>query len=385
MLTPESSVPLAATVIPGTQVRLASLDVFRGLAVAGMVLVNNPGSWDHLYPVLEHAPWHGCTPTDLVFPFFLFIVGVAMAYSFERYSQKHWLTGPVYLRILRRGLVLFALGLFLNGFPVYDLGTIRLLGVLQRIGLAYVLASFLVLTLSRRWQWLTAMLLLIGYWAALTVLPVPGYGPGVLTSAGNLGAFVDRSVIGTAHLYSQGAFDPEGLLSTLPAVVTVLFGYFAGGWLRRQPNRSRTSLLLATFGLGGIAIGWLWGLAFAINKQLWTSSYVVFTAGWALVVLAVCFEVIETRKWRALGWPFEIFGLNAIVLFVGSGLVGRLLKRTHIGTGTDAPTAVTWIYEHGFVPWAGPLNGSLGYAITTLLVWWLILYGLYRRKWFLKI
>ncbi|MBC7882325.1 MAG: DUF5009 domain-containing protein [Anaerolineae bacterium] len=365
--------------------RLPSLDVFRGMAVAGMVFVNNPGSWDHVWWPFDHAAWNGCTPTDLVFPFFLFIVGVAMAFSLEKYTPENRPTAEVYWRIFRRSALLFGFGLLLNGFPFYDLSTIRILGVLQRISLTYLFASLIVLNLPRLQQWLLAGFLLVGYWAAMTLIPVPGFGAGVLTDTGNLGAWIDRSIIGTAHLYGQKMFDPEGLLSTLPAIVSVLFGYFAGRWLRKQPIETQTSKTLATLGLGCLIFGWFWELIFPINKQLWTSSYVVFTTGWALIVLAVCFEIIEVRAQKALGSPFEVFGLNAIVLFVGSGIVGRILKRIHIGTGEQAPTIVTWIYEHGFAPWAGPLVGSHLYAVANLLVWWLVLYSLYRRHWFLKV
>jgi predicted acyltransferase len=365
--------------------RLASLDVFRGMAVAGMVFVNNPGSWDHVWTPFDHAAWNGCTPTDLVFPFFLFIVGVAMAFSLEKYTPENRPTAQVYWRILRRSALLFGFGLLLNGFPFYDLSTIRILGVLQRISLTYLFASLIVLNLSRLQQWLMAGFLLVGYWAAMKLIPVPGFGAGMLTDTGNLGAWIDRSLIGTAHLYGQKMFDPEGLLSTLPAIVSVLFGYFAGSWLRKQPIEAQTSKTLGTLGLGCLIFGWLWELVFPINKQLWTSSYVVFTTGWALIVLAICFEIIEVRGKKDLGWPFEVFGMNAIVLFVGSGIVGRILKRVHIGTGEQAPTLVTWIYEHGFAPWAGLLVGSHLYAVANLLVWWLVLYGLYRRRWFLKV
>jgi predicted acyltransferase len=359
--------------------------VFRGLAIAGMVLVNNPGSWDHLWPPLRHAEWHGCTPTDLVFPFFLFIVGVAMAYSLSRYTRENRPTVAVYGRILRRSAVLFALGLLLNGFPTYEWEALRLLGVLQRIALAYLLASLLVLNLSERAQRIAAGLLLLGYWAAMTLVPVPGFGPGALTPEGNLGAYLDRTLLGSSHLYARGSFDPEGLFGTLGAVVTVLIGFFTGRWLRSQPVATRTSLALAAAAVLLVAGGWLWGLVFPINKQLWTGSYVLFTGGWALLLLALCFETIEVRTGRAWGWPFEVFGLNAIALFVGSGLVGRLLKRTHIGTGEEAPTAVAWIYTHWFAPWVGATGGSFAYALVTLALWWLLLYGLYRRGWFFKV
>ncbi len=398
--------------------RLKSLDVFRGIAIASMILVNNPGSWKQVYPPLDHAEWHGCTPTDLVFPFFLFIVGCAMSFSLSKYTKIFHKTRTeaseiteiqgkitrekpplhstnIYWRIARRAAILFGLGLLLNtssialdvlfnSAPVENFSKIRIMGVLQRIGLAYFISAIAILNLSPRHQKLLAVAVLLGYWALLFVFAVGGYTAYELTPEGYLGGYVDRLILGSQHLYKGGPFDPEGLLSTLPASVTVLIGYFTGEWLRVQPIKTRTSLNLAIGGLCCLVIGRLWAFSFPINKQLWTSSYVVFTAGWALLLLAACYETIEVRKWK-WGWPFEIMGLNAIFLFVASGIVARILLKTHIGTGKTAPTTYTWIYENWFVPWAGPLNGSLAFAVTAVLCWWLILYGMYRRGWQIKI
>jgi len=403
--------------------RLKSLDVFRGIAIASMILVNNPGSWEQVYPPLEHAEWHGCTPTDLVFPFFMFIVGCAMSFSLSKYTQTAKKSGAakselleteeqknadkkpascfllpasnIYWRIARRAAILFILGLLLNtssialdvllnSAPAENFGKIRIVGVLQRIGLAYFISAIAILNLSPRNQKLLAVAVLLGYWAALILVPVGGYAAGELTPEGNLGGYVDRLILGSQHLYKGGPFDPEGLLSTLPAVVTVLTGYFTGEWLRVQQIKTRTSINLAICGLSCVVIGHLWGFLFPINKQLWTSSYVVFTAGWALLLLAFCYETIEVRGWK-WGRPFEIMGVNAIFLFVASGIVARILLKTHMGTGENAPTTYTWIYENWFVPWAGPLNGSLAFAVTAVLSWWLILYGMYRRGWAIKI
>ncbi|MBD0393615.1 MAG: DUF1624 domain-containing protein [Microcoleus sp. C1-bin4] len=403
--------------------RLKSLDVFRGIAIASMILVNNPGSWEQVYPPLEHAEWHGCTPTDLVFPFFLFIVGCAMSFSLPKYTQTAKKSGVaksqlletevqkkpdkkyascfllpvsnIYWRIARRAAILFILGLLLNtssialdvllnSAPVENFGKIRIMGILQRIGLAYFISAIAILNLSPRNQKLLAVAVLLGYWGALTVFAVGGYTAGPLTPEGNLGGYVDRLILGSQHLYKGGPFDPEGLLSTLPAVVTVLTGYFTGEWLRVQPIKTRTSINLAICGLSCVVIGHLWGFLFPINKQLWTSSYVVFTAGWALLLLAACYETIEVRDWK-WGKPFEIMGVNAIFLFVASGIVARILLKTHIGSGDTHPTTYTWIYENWFLPWAGPLNGSLAFAVTAVLFWWLILYGMYRRGWAIKI
>jgi len=372
------------------QLRLTSLDVFRGIAIAGMILVNKASVADQVYPALDHAPWNGWTFADLVFPFFLFIVGVAMAFSFAKYTEgDNKPTKQLYLRILRRSAILFILGLLLNGFWNYDFSTIRFMGVLQRISVAYLLASLAVLTLPKKGQWALAAVLLIGYWLAMSFVPVPGYGAGVLTRDGNLGAYIDRLIIGTAHLYKGDKYnslgDPEGLFSTLPAVVSVLIGYFTGEWLRKQPERSRTSINMVIAGLSCLVVGEVWNFWFPINKKLWTSSYVLFTAGIALMLLAACYELIDVRKRREWGRPFEILGMNAILIFVASVLMIKTLVKTKIGAGEDAPTTYAWINEHLFQSWAGVLNGSLIFAILTVLLWLAVAYGLYRQRWFLKI
>lgn len=388
-----------STVIKNSFPRLVSLDVFRGIAIASMILVNNPGSWSYIYPPLEHAKWHGCTPTDLIFPFFLFIVGVAMPFSFAKYTRENTPenrpTRQVYLRIIRRGLVLFALGLFLTlftffldftlkGIPI-DLSKIRIMGVLQRISLTYVIAAFVVLQLSQRGLWIFSGISLLGYWVAMQLIPVPGFGAGNLSAEGNFAGYIDRMILGSQHLYQSGPFDPEGLFSTIPALVTVLIGYFTGSWLQKQQVKTRTSVNLVIWGLGCLIIGILWGFVFPINKSLWTSSYVVYTAGWALLVLALCYEVVEVRGLKKWGFPWEVMGLNAIFLFVGSGVVGRILVKTSVGSGKDGVATKTWIYDNLFSAWAGNMNGSLLFAITNLLLWWLVLYFMYRRRWFLKI
>lgn len=374
--------------------RLTSLDVFRGITIAAMILVNMAGVADDVYPPLTHADWHGCTPTDLVFPFFLFIVGVAMTFSLSKYTEGNKPTSTVYWRILRRAAILFTLGLLLNGFWnqglwTFDLSSIRILGVLQRISITYLLASLIVLNLPRKGQWILAAVLLIGYWLTMMYLPVPEYGTGVLTREGNFGAYIDRMIIPKAHLYKGDGFnfmgDPEGLFSTIPAIVSVLAGYFTGQWIRSQPVQSRTSIGLGLFGVGCLIIGWAWGWTFPINKKLWTSSYVFFTSGWALLLLAACYELIEVRLIRRWSKPFEIMGLNAIALFVPSVLLIKILVKTTIGTGKDAPSTYNWIYQNFFASWAGLLNGSLLFAIVTVLLWWAVGVLMYRQRWFLKV
>jgi len=358
---------------PGSQQRLASLDAFRGLTIAGMILVNTPGSWDHVYAPLRHAAWHGWTPTDLVFPFFLFIVGVAMTFSLPRRLE----TGDrrrLHLDILRRAAVIFALGLLLAAFPDFDFANLRLVGVLQRIAIVYLISSWIVLSTSRRVQaWIVAALL-GGYWAAMTWIPVQGVGAGVLTPEGNLAAWIDRLIV-PGRMY-RGSWDPEGLASTLPAVATTLLGVLTGYWIRSQRRRSKIAAGMFFAGWSASFAGLAWGLWLPINKNLWTSSYVLFTAGAALVTLAICYWLIDVRGYRRWAQPAIVYGVNPLAVYVLSSLMARLFARLGL---TD------WIYLTLLVPWLAPLNASLAFALFWVVLWWSLMAVLYRRKIFIKI
>jgi predicted acyltransferase len=362
--------------------RLVSLDAFRGLTIAAMILVNNPGSWGAVYPPLAHAEWHGWTPTDLIFPFFLFIVGVSMSFSFakrlEASDRSH-----LYRQVFRRSAILYGLGLLLSAFPDFDIGNLRYVGVLPRIALAYLATSLIVLNLSRRAQvWVFAGILLV-YWGLMKLVPVPGFGAGVLTPEGNLAGWID-SVVLPGRLY-QGTWDPEGLLSTLPAIATALSGVFTGYWLRSGRDRLEIVRGMMAAGSVAVALGLVWDLWFPINKNLWTSSYVLFTSGAALVCLAVCYWLIDVRGYRKWAQPAVVFGVNAIAVFVLSGLLTRLLIRIHVPADPDPITLKQWIFETFFASWASPMNASLAYAVTYLLFWWAMIALLYRRKIFIKI
>lgn len=362
--------------------RLDSLDAFRGFAIAGMILVNNPGSWAHLYPPLRHAEWHGWTPTDLVFPFFLFIVGVAMTFSFARRLEGGD-RRSLYASVVRRTLILFALGLLLSAFPTFELSGLRVAGVLQRIAVVYLLASLLVLNLSRRGLAWAAAVLLVGYWAAMALVPVPGSGSGDLTPEGNLAAWVDRLLL-PGRLWKE-TWDPEGLFSTLPAVATTLAGVFTGHWIRSGRDRSEIAAGMFTAGWAAILGGLVWGIWFPINKYLWTSSYVVFTAGAALQALAVCYWLIEVRGRRAWARPAIVYGLNSIAVFVLSGLVTKLLYWIEVGGDSENTLLMSWIYHHLFASWAPPLDASLAFAVLYVVFWWALMALLYWRRIFIKI
>jgi len=363
------------------QGRLESLDAFRGLTIAGMILVNNPGSWSHVYPPLLHASWHGWTPTDLIFPFFLFIMGVAIPFSFAKRLARGDSLGLLFGHILRRSLILFGLGLFLAAFPRFDFGTLRIMGVLQRIGVVYLFAASAYLVLGRWGRGAALCGLLIGYWALMTLVPVPGYGAGDLSPDGNLAAFLDRLLLGESRLW-QGTWDPEGLLSTLPAMGTTLLGIFAGEWIRAQDRRARIVSGLLVGGVGGVLLGWGWGLVFPINKSLWTSSYVLFTAGAGSLLLGIMFWVMEVRGWTGWARPLVVYGMNAIAVFLASGLLARVMGLVRVGGDL---TLKKWIVDHLFVSWAGPLNGSLAFAVTYVLFWLGLMWLLYRRSIFIKV
>lgn len=366
--------------------RLVSLDVFRGLTIAGMVLVNNPGSWGHIYWPLGHASWHGWTPTDLIFPFFLFIVGVSITLALGARVEKKDKNRGVYWKIIKRSLILFALGLFLAGFPYFNLATIRVMGVLQRIALCYLVSALIFLKTTLRQQIIITAIFLVGYWLVMTFVPAPGFQPGDYSREGCIACFIDRKVLGN-HIWSQGkVFDPEGLLSTLPAIATTLLGVLSGALLRSPRKQYEKVSLLFIAGLGCIIAGWLWNLFFPINKSLWTSSYVLFTGGLAMQFLALCYWLIDMQRYRRWATPLVVFGVNAIALFVGTGLMAKLMGLIKVPRADGTMIALkTWIYDKLFLSWAPPYPASLSFAIAFILLWLGLMWTLYKRKIFIKI
>jgi predicted acyltransferase len=372
--------------------RLPALDVFRGLTVAGMLLVNNPGSWGAIYPPLAHASWHGWTPTDLIFPFFLFIVGVTTHLSMQ--ARRGSGTPDVQLtrQVVRRGLLIILCGLLLASFPWVPLDRItemRFPGVLQRIGLAYLMAGLIIVRTTWRPQVAILGILLLGYWALMTLVPVPGYGLGPFNlddPSASLAAWIDRSVLGSHLWRSSKTWDPEGLLSTLPAVGTVLCGSFAGQWLEtRRPLPDRL-LALACVGSLAIVAGLMWHWVFPINKSLWTSSYVVFTAGMAALTLATCTWVVDVLGITSWTAPFHWFGRNPMIAFLGSGAMARLLGSIiKVQVGSEQVPLQRVIHDQLFANWLAPRNASLLYALTFVACWAGILYALDRRKVYFKV
>jgi predicted acyltransferase len=372
--------------------RLLSLDVFRGITVAGMILVNNPGSWSHIYPPLGHAEWNGWTPTDLVFPFFLFIVGVAITYSLGGKVASGISRLAIIKSILRRSATLFLLGLFLAAFPFFQLSTIRIPGVLQRIGVCFLFASIIYLFTSVRGQAIAAAALAALYWILMKAVPVPGsYVAAVIERGGslekeaNLAAYLDNMLLG-GHLWSQSkTWDPEGILSTIPAVATVLFGILAGHWIRsRRGHKEKTAGLLLT-GAAGVFIGLVFDLWFPINKNLWSSSYVIFSAGMAMLFLAICYWLVDYKHYRRPFFPFAVYGTNAITVFVLSGIVAKMMAFKIARADGSHISLQSYYYTNYFASWAGPINGSLAYAVAFIALMFIPAYFLYRHRIFIKV
>jgi predicted acyltransferase len=356
------------TPLPQAQ-RFASVDALRGLTVAAMLVVNNPGDWSQVYAPLRHAAWHGCTPTDLIFPFFLFVVGVSLALSLG--SR---LTAGVNPRDLERALAwralrIIAIGLALHALAWWALAGehFRPMGVLQRIGVCVLAAGWLAIHARPRTQWIVIGALLGGYWLLMSAAAT-------LDPWTNLASRIDTLVLGR-HAYefdaaTGRAHDPEGLLSTLPAIATTLIGVRAGAWLRSGEMRTMTG-----FGIGALALGFAWSMVFPFNKNLWTSSYVLWTAGWACLALGVLHELSDRRGWPAIG---RSLGVNAIAVYAGAAAVVYLL----IALGWLGP-----LYQHSFTRWTAlePKAASLAWALVFTGCWWLLAWALDRRRVYFKI
>lgn len=374
--------------------RLLSLDFFRGATVAAMILVNNPGDWGNIYAPLEHASWNGCTPTDLIFPFFLFIVGVSVAYAMGNKKADPALHKQTILRALKRALILFGLGLFLALYlkvftdPIETFKTVRIPGVLQRIAIVFFTSSVIFLKNSEKNIFKILIGLLVVYWALMTFVPVPDIGYPNLEKETNLGAWLDRTVLTEAHLWkSAKTWDPEGILSTIPAIASGLFGVLVGVYLKRKDLDTAFKISwLFSVGFMAIALGLLWDLEFPINKSLWTSSYVLYTGGLATVVLSLSYWIIDVQKYNRFTTPFVAYGMNAITVFFLSGLIPRtlnLIKMT-LPNGTETG-AQSWLYATWFSPNFSPVNASLAWAVVQILFWLVILSILYKKKIFIKV
>lgn len=381
------------SILQQSPARLLSLDVFRGLTVAAMILVNNPGSWTHIYTPLKHAEWHGCTPTDLIFPFFLFIVGVSISYALG--SKKGYMShSKLIMTALKRALILFGLGLFLNLFPkvftepMEAFQTVRIPGVLQRIAVVFFITAVIFIKTNPKTQLRLLIGILIAYWAMMTLIPVPGVGYANLEKETNLGAWLDRSLLTEAHLWrSAKTWDPEGILSTLPAIGTGLFGVLVGTWLKRKDREESVKISwMFSIGILTVILGLIWDLCFPINKALWTSSFVLYAGGLATIGLALCYWLIDVQGYKKGTKPFVVYGVNAITVFFLSGLIPRILTMIKVNM-PDGSTVNSreWMYETFFSPYFSPINASLAGAVTFILIWLGVLWIMYNKKIIIKV
>jgi len=405
--------------------RLLSLDVFRGITIMGMILVNNPGSWSYVYPALGHAEWHGVTPTDLIFPFFLFMVGITTAFSLTRRKESGENLTKIYLQIIRRTIILFVLGLILASFPFYPfekyIYTIRIPGVLQRIAIVYFFTSIIFLKTSTKTQGIIALSILIFYWALLMLVPVPGVGYPNLDKYTNLVTYIDKLILGANHLWIKTAtillndgtiiqkpisgtwlydpifmknvkqiievkaFDPEGLLSTLPAIATALTGVLTGTWIRKKIDENEKVLWMMVIGNFLLVISMFMDMWFPINKNLWTSSYVVYTTGMALIIFSICYFLIDIKKITWWTKPFLIYGTNAITVFFLSGIFARILNIIEVTDKGKVVSLKAFLYNNLFTPFFSSYIASFLWAVIFVLLWLGLMSILYRKNIFIKI
>lgn len=377
--------------------RLVSLDYFRGATVMLMILVNNPGSWSYIYGPFKHAAWHGWTPTDLVFPFFLFIVGVSIVLAFTKAKAKGANNRDLFRKTLIRALKIFGLGLILASFPFFtfspdfglhpSLENLRVMGVLQRIAICYAVAAFLFLYTKPKTQMLTLGGLLVGYWALMMFIPIPEHGAGAIDKPlTNLAAYIDQMIFGKKHLWGSYNWDPEGLLSTIPAIGSTLIGVWTGRMLvSDQKNEESRTLQFFIWGFILIALGYIWSWNFPINKNIWTSSYALFTGGQAMCVFGLSYWFIDVKgKQKYTNWGVA-FGLNAITVFFLSGIIGRLITLITFETSEGTVTLKGWFYDTVYGWISSPYNASIAYAITWIIMFYLLATWMKKKNIIIKV
>lgn len=383
------------------QNRFYSLDVFRGATVALMILVNNPGNWGHIFPPLEHASWHGCTPTDLVFPFFLFAVGNAMAFVIPKLQNAG--DASFWKKVLKRSFLIFAIGLFLNWFPFIKyneagelvgkpFSSLRFFGVLPRIAVCYFLASIIVYYSNFKWTMIWSAIILLGYWLlCFAANPSDPY-----SLKGWFGTAIDIKILAESHMYKgEGIpFDPEGLMSTFAAVVQVILGYLIGNFIIKRGKTAEMLNQLFVLGFVLILAGLVWDMVFPMNKKIWTSSYVLYTTGLAASFLSIFIYLIEFKKCTGfITRFFDVFGKNALFIFVLSGLLPRTLALIRIPDGLKEDGTIkflsplSWIYETICKPIfsSDPRIGSFIYALLFLAFMWSLAYFMDKKKWYIKV
>jgi predicted acyltransferase len=367
--------------------RLLSLDVFRGIAIAGMIIVNNQGDWGNVYPAFRHAAWHGWYGADIVFPFFLFAVGASLFFTFTHIVSSGAPRNVIFQRVIRRTIILIALGLLLNLFPFFDFSTMRIPGVLQRIGLCYFFAAVLVLHTGPKTRMAVTLFLLILYSALLMCVTQSGFGRGSLEPCCNLPGFID-SVVFPGHTYGQApvpGFDPEGLLTTIPSIASTMIGVFAASMLHDSIQGTMKKWLIPGAGAALIVAGLALNTIIPINKNLWTPSYCLFMGGLAILVFALCHYLCDNKRYRHAFIPFIILGRNAIAAYLLSSIMGKAIISISIAIGNTAVPLKTIIVQSLFTSWLEPAAASLLYALCFLLIWIFVMYLLYRKQIFISI
>lgn len=369
--------------------RYLALDVLRGMTIAFMIIVNTPGNWRDLYAPLAHADWHGFTPTDLVFPTFLFVVGNAMSFALKKLNEMK--PSDFYIKVFKRAALIFLIGWLLNYFPFFDyneagemvavkLSEVRLLGVLQRIALAYLLAALVVYWTGERGAWIVGIGALVIYWPIMYFF---GDAADPYGLTGNAQIKLDLWLIGEKRMYmGEGIpFDPEGILSTLTSMVNVLAGFIVGKFIQKKGNTLGTVQTLVISGVVLLALAYLWDLGFPINKKIWTSSYVLLTVGWDLVLLGGLVFLVEVQKVTSWTYFFQAFGRNPLILYVCSGVVVSIFSMIPVGDSTFKG----WIYANLFTSWLDPKNASFLFAIAYMLLIWLIGLWMDKKKIYVKV
>jgi len=362
--------------------RLISLDVLRGLTICLMIIVNNPGSWEYVYPPLRHASWNGYTPTDLVFPFFMFIVGVSIFLSFSKLNSTD--KKPVVFKIWKRTTLIFLLGLFLNFYPNFDFENLRIMGVLQRIALAYGLAATIVVFFKPKWILPTVLAILVAY--PLILFGFGGEFP--FSLEGNVERALDIKILGIKHMYGGYGipFDPEGLLSTLPGIASVLLGYLCARFLTAREEIKSKMMFLIIGGLSLLVLGTLLNFIVPINKPIWSSSYVLVTTAWASLILAVLVYLIDFKGFKKIFMPFVHYGRNPLFIYVVSGIyISTIASVLTVNTSKGSMSIYNYLYSQIFVPIGGNLNGSLFFALFQALLFWFVAYLLYRKNIVIKV
>jgi len=368
-----------------TENRILSLDIFRGLTIISMIIVNTPGSWSYLYPILQHSHWNGCTPTDLVFPFFIFAMGFSAVLSITKRLKKGTSKSKMVLQLIRRSAIIFLLGLIINSFPFTDLVNIRIPGVLQRIAIVNLVCGLFLIYFDVKLLWYVSALILIGYWAVMVLVPVPGFGPANLEPTTNLAAWLDHIVLGNHVWEYTKVYDPEGILSTFPALVSGFIGVLAGNNYMKSDNERDRLINLLVYGNILVVVGMAWGLVFPINKQLWTSSYVLYTSGLAMVVLGITYWIADIKRISQFAPPFLAFGTNPIIAYFGSQIGAALIGIIVISSSGSKIVLSEWLFNKYLSMGLSPVNASLLGALLFTGFWLLVVSILYRKNIIVKI